>query len=132
MDFDHPDFLDALREALRNIQEGGPRRPPFRGQPRAVEEFKVNELPEFGGGTDPEKYLEWERKIERMFDFKDLDDEKSCKYAILKLSGSASLWFEWAESQENTRRQGENLILGILKTQTTKTVCSHKSSNCYL
>ena len=108
MDFDHPDFLDALREALRNIQEGGLRRPPFRGQPRAVEEFKVNELPEFGGGTDPEKYLEWERKIDRMFEFKDLEDEKRCKYAILRLSGGASLWFEGLKAKRT--REGKEKI----------------------
>ncbi|MCI05143.1 gag-pol poly protein, partial [Trifolium medium] len=58
------------------------------------DEFKITELPEFNGSADPEVYLEWERKIDRMFDFKDLDDEKRCKYAILKLSKSASLWYE--------------------------------------
>ncbi|XP_074300507.1 uncharacterized protein LOC141631784 [Silene latifolia] len=57
-----------------------------------MEEFKVSELPEFVGSTDPEDYLEWERKIERMFDFKGLDDEKNCKYAILKISRGAFLW----------------------------------------
>ncbi|XP_074298965.1 uncharacterized protein LOC141629956 [Silene latifolia] len=29
-----------------------------------------------------------------MFDFKDIDDEKRCKYAILKLRKNASLWYE--------------------------------------
>ncbi|XP_074302886.1 uncharacterized protein LOC141637221 [Silene latifolia] len=29
-----------------------------------------------------------------MFEFKDLDDEKCCKYAILRLSRGASLWYE--------------------------------------
>ncbi|XP_074292167.1 uncharacterized protein LOC141619029 [Silene latifolia] len=29
-----------------------------------------------------------------MFEFKDLDDEKCCKYAILRLSCGASLWYE--------------------------------------
>ncbi|XP_052627624.1 uncharacterized protein LOC128134186 [Lactuca sativa] len=65
MDFDDPEFLQNLREALRNIQEGGNRRQPRRGEHRVVEEFKVSELPKFVGGTDPERYLEWERKIEK-------------------------------------------------------------------
>ena len=64
-----------------------------------MDEFKVTELPEFVGGTDPEAYLEWERKIERMFDFKDIDDEKRGKYAILKLGRGASLWFEGLKSK---------------------------------
>ena len=64
-----------------------------------MDEFKVMELPEFVGGTDPEAYLEWQRKIERMFNFKDIDDEKRCKYAILKLGRGASLWFEGLKSK---------------------------------
>ena len=106
MDFNHPNFLHNLREALRGMQAGGGYHA-RRGQPR-VEEFKVNELPDFGGGTDPVKYLEWERKIDRMFDFKDLDDEKRCKYAILKLSGSASLWFEGLKAKR--AREGKEKI----------------------
>ncbi|XP_074302274.1 uncharacterized protein LOC141633751 [Silene latifolia] len=82
-----------LREALKNVQEREYRWQPRRFE-RVAEPFKVNELPEFVGGADPEAYLEWERKIDRMFDFKELDDEKRCKYAILKLSKGASLWFE--------------------------------------
>ncbi|XP_074265630.1 uncharacterized protein LOC141588074 [Silene latifolia] len=93
MDFDNPNFLQQLRDALRNMQERDDRWQPRRFE-RVAEPFKVNELPEFVGGADPEAYLEWERKIDRMFDFKELDDEKRCKYAILKLSKGASLWFE--------------------------------------
>lgn len=92
MNFDDPDFLLRLREALDNIQHQGARRGPVRGN--LVEEFKLNELPEFVGGTNPENYLEWERKIDRMFDFKEMDDERRCKFAILKLSKGASLWYE--------------------------------------
>ncbi|XP_074318277.1 uncharacterized protein LOC141655077 [Silene latifolia] len=58
------------------------------------DEFKILELAEFTGGTDPENYLDWERKIERFFDFKDITDEKRCRYAILRLIKGASLWFE--------------------------------------
>ena len=59
MNFDDPDFLHNLQEALRNVQEGMPRQP-RRGDARVVNDFKVTELPEFLGGTDPEVYLEWE------------------------------------------------------------------------
>ncbi|XP_074302964.1 uncharacterized protein LOC141637304 [Silene latifolia] len=93
MDPNNPNFLQNLIEALQNLSELSPRGTPRRGE-QSREEFKVSELPEFVGGTDPEDYLEWERKIERMFEFKDLDDEKCCKYAILRLSRGASLWYE--------------------------------------
>ncbi|XP_074298949.1 uncharacterized protein LOC141629936 [Silene latifolia] len=90
--YDEDNLVNRIREVLRTLPEGAGRM-----QPRRVlqqDEFKISQLPEFGGSTDPEDYLEWERKIERMFDFKDLDDEKRCKYAILKLSRTTSLWYE--------------------------------------
>ncbi|XP_074278018.1 uncharacterized protein LOC141601622 [Silene latifolia] len=93
MDPINPNLLQNLIEALQNLSELGVNGTPRRGE-QSREEFKVSELPEFVGGTDPEDYLEWERKIERMFEFKDLDDEKCCKYAILRLSRGASLWYE--------------------------------------
>ncbi|XP_039688557.1 uncharacterized protein [Medicago truncatula] len=95
VDYNSDDFMDRLREALRSVNLGDERWRSRRGEPRPnADEFKITELPEFNGSADPEVYLEWERKIDRMFDFKDLDDEKRCKYAILKLSKSASLWYE--------------------------------------
>ncbi|XP_074293077.1 uncharacterized protein LOC141619986 [Silene latifolia] len=64
MNFDDPNFLQSLKDALRNIPEFNTRWKPRRSE-RDGEEFKVSELPEFVGGADPEDYLEWERKIER-------------------------------------------------------------------
>ncbi|KAI3740085.1 hypothetical protein L2E82_30503 [Cichorium intybus] len=93
MECEDPDFLQKLHEALRNLPEGANRRQPRRDL-QGVDEFKVTKLPEFGGGTDPERYLDWERKIERMFEFKEVEYDKRCKYGILKLSAGASLWFE--------------------------------------
>ncbi|XP_074303022.1 uncharacterized protein LOC141637443 [Silene latifolia] len=95
MDFNDPNFLQNLQEALKNINFTlGQRMQPRREPVKYMDEFKINELPEFVGGTDPEEYFEWERQMERMFDFKDIDDEKRCKYAILKLRKNASLWYE--------------------------------------
>ncbi|XP_074305543.1 uncharacterized protein LOC141640760 [Silene latifolia] len=92
MNFDDPNFLRDLQRALKKLQEHDPKWQPRRE--RVIDEFKMSELPEFTGSTDPESYLEWERQIDRMFDFKRLDDEQSCKYAILKLRNGASLWYE--------------------------------------
>ncbi|XP_074306030.1 uncharacterized protein LOC141641258 [Silene latifolia] len=119
MNFDDPDFLQSLRNALRNIPELNPRWQPRRGE-RDVEEFKLSELSEFVGGTDPEDYLEWERKIERMFDFKGLDDEKSCKYAILKLSRGASLWYEGLKARRARAGKGKITSWESLKSKLRK------------
>ncbi|XP_056698272.1 uncharacterized protein [Spinacia oleracea] len=98
-EYDDETLLAQLRDMLRN-QPRGPR--------HKQDEFKINELPEFTGGTNPEEYLEWERKIERMFDFKDLNDEKRCKYAILKLGKGASLWFDGLKTKRT--RAGKDKI----------------------
>ncbi|XP_074282769.1 uncharacterized protein LOC141607312 [Silene latifolia] len=95
-EFDDDMLLENLRELLRNRPTGsryGPRPKP--------DEFKVSELPEFIGGTNPEDYLEWERRIDRLFDFKDLSDEKRCKYALLRLSKGASLWYEGLKARRS-------------------------------
>ena len=110
MNFNNPEFVHALREVMRGLQdeEGdrGRRYHARRGEPK--EECKANELPEFVGGTDPDRYLEWERKIERVFEFKDIEDDMACKLAILKLSGGASLWYEGLKSRRN--REGKEKI----------------------
>ncbi|XP_074314123.1 uncharacterized protein LOC141649331 [Silene latifolia] len=103
MNFDDPNFLENLQRALKKLQENDSKWLPRRE--RTVEEFEVSELPEFTGGTDPKDYLEWERKIERMFDFKVLDDAKRCKYAIRRLSGGASLWYESLKARRARARK---------------------------
>ncbi|XP_074304655.1 uncharacterized protein LOC141639422 [Silene latifolia] len=102
-EYDEDTLINHLQELLRNRPTGS--RSSLRPK---QDEFKVTELPEFTGGTNPEDYLEWERKIERMFDFKDLSDEKRCKFAILKLSKGASLWFEGMKSKRT--RAGKEKI----------------------
>ncbi|KAL9243869.1 hypothetical protein vseg_017707 [Gypsophila vaccaria] len=101
------ELLCILREALWGMHLRDTRFQPCRVEP-SHEEIKVNELPEFVGGTDPEEYLAWERKMERMFDFKDIEDDKRCKYAILKLGRGASFWFEGLKAKR--ARTGKDKI----------------------
>ncbi|XP_074304796.1 uncharacterized protein LOC141639621 [Silene latifolia] len=103
MDFDDLNFLKSLQKALKNLQEADSKLQPRRE--RVIDEFNVSELPEFTGGTDPEAYLEWERQIERVFYFKGLDDAKCCKYAIRRLSGEASLWYESLKARRARARK---------------------------
>ncbi|CAI9289309.1 unnamed protein product [Lactuca saligna] len=115
-------FLQNVREALRNVQEGGNRRQPRYDEHRVVEEFKASELPKFVSGTDPEHYLEWKRKIKRMFGFKEVDDEKRCKYAILKLSGGASWWFEGLKAKRTHEGKKKNCSWLSLKRKLIKNI----------
>ena len=47
-----------------------------------------------------------------MFEFKDVDDEKACKFFILKLCGGASLWFEGLKAKRT--REGKEKIASWL------------------
>ena len=73
-----------------------------------IEEIKLADLPTFEGDGDPESYLDWERRMDRLFDHKSLDDGKRYSYAILKLTRYASLWFD--SMQNHRERDGKAKI----------------------
>uniref|UniRef100_A0A803N3H9 Retrotransposon gag domain-containing protein n=1 Tax=Chenopodium quinoa TaxID=63459 RepID=A0A803N3H9_CHEQI len=52
-----------------------------------------------GGDGDPETYLDWERRLDRLFRYINLVNTKSFHYAILKLTKYASLWFKSFQNQ---------------------------------
>ena len=54
-------------------------------------DFKVD-IPEFEGQLDPDLFLDWLRTVERVFDYKDVPDEKKVKLVALKLRKYASIW----------------------------------------
>jgi len=50
------------------------------------------EVPEFKGKLDPEEFLNWLRTIERVFEYKDVPDDKKVKLVALRLRKYASIW----------------------------------------
>ncbi|XP_010695087.1 uncharacterized protein LOC104907794 [Beta vulgaris subsp. vulgaris] len=76
--------------------------PRHRQPPRDDDRGLRLDLPDFDGAMKPEKFLEWLQRMERVFDYKDYDDAKRFKIAILKLIGYASLWYE---NLKNKRRK---------------------------
>ncbi|KAK9689361.1 hypothetical protein RND81_09G054900 [Saponaria officinalis] len=57
------------------------------------------DIPEFNGELDAEKFLDWVRQTERIFEYKDYDEHKQFKVATLKLTKYASLWYENLKKQ---------------------------------
>ena len=51
--------------------------------------FKV-EIPEFGGDLNGEGFIDWLSIVERVFDLKDVPDNKRVKLVAVKLRGRAS------------------------------------------
>ncbi|RDX76488.1 hypothetical protein CR513_43516, partial [Mucuna pruriens] len=67
-----------------------------RGEPRRdnyLGNIKMT-IPTFLRKNDPEVYLEWERKVEHVFDCNNYFEEKKVKLAIVKFTNYASIWRE--------------------------------------
>ena len=49
-------------------------------------------IPAFHGKSDPEAYLEWEKKVERVFECHNYTEEKKVKLAAVEFTDYASVW----------------------------------------
>ncbi|XP_074278650.1 uncharacterized protein LOC141602245 [Silene latifolia] len=65
------------------------------------------DIPDFNGDLDPEKFLDWIRKAERVFEYKQYDEHKQFKVAILKLTKYASLWYENLKKQRKRDKKSK-------------------------
>ncbi|VFQ93342.1 unnamed protein product [Cuscuta campestris] len=78
-------------------------------KPKANEgsDFKVD-IPTFEGKNDPDEFLEWLETVERVFDFKDVSDEKKVKIVALKFQKYASTW--WTNTCTKRRRNDKEPV----------------------
>ena len=65
-------------------------------------------IPSFQGKSDPETYLEWEKKMEFVFDCHNYSEIKKVKLAVVEFSDYAITW--WDQLVLNRRRNGERPI----------------------
>ena len=80
---------------------------PFRPRGGNNLDFKVD-IPEFEGQLDPNIFIDWLCTVERVFDYKDVPDEKKVKLVALKLRKYASIW--WANVVAKRFRKGKSKI----------------------
>jgi len=66
-------------------------RPELRFQANIVD-FKV-EIPEFEGKLDLEEFLDWLHTVKRVFEYKDVPEDKRIKLVALRLRKYESLWW---------------------------------------
>ena len=62
-------------------------------------------IPSFNGKADVDAYLEWERKVEMVFNCQNYSDDKKVKLAALEFSDYALIW--WDELVKSRRRNRE-------------------------
>jgi len=65
-------------------------------------------IPPFQGKYDPEAYLEWEKKIELVFECHNYSENKKVKLAAIEFSDYAMIW--WDQLTTSRRRNGEHPI----------------------
>ena len=84
------------------LEEVGP--PSLQQQPRRVDHNIKLKIPSFEGTSDPEMYLEWVQRVEKIFEYYDYTDAQKCKLAALEFTDYANLWWENVKAQR--RRDG--------------------------
>ena len=65
-------------------------------------------IPSFQGRTDPEVYLDWEKKINLVFDCHYYSEEKKVKLAVIEFTDYAIIW--WDQLVTNRSRNNERPV----------------------
>ena len=65
-------------------------------------------IPAFQGKSDPEAYLEWEKKMELIFNCQNYTELKKVNLAAIEFTDYAIVW--WDQFCINRRRNGERPI----------------------
>ena len=65
---------NSLEDSGEDVYERRPKRH-HRPQDRSYNDFKVD-IPNFEGQLDPDVFLNWLQTVERVFEFKDIPDER--------------------------------------------------------
>ena len=107
-DYEGEDDLDDDQVTLVG-QQINPRRQAKRGCPnddvdRNLGSIKMK-IPSFQGRNDPDVYLEWERKVELIFECHNYSEDKKVKLAAVEFSDYAIVW--WDQFCKERRRYRE-------------------------
>jgi len=89
-----------------NYEEDTPRRA-RRRQESGLGDFRVD-IPEFEGQLAPDHFRDWLQTVERIFEYREVPENKKVKLVALKLRKYASIW--WASLVAKRVRNGKGKI----------------------
>ncbi|TXG46352.1 hypothetical protein EZV62_028147 [Acer yangbiense] len=78
--------------------ESTPPHPRFLRNFRSGFDMKVD-IPDFEGKMQPDDFIDWFTTVERIFDFKDVPENRKVKVVAIKLRKHASIWWEHLKRQ---------------------------------
>ena len=91
----------------------------FQRDPRWQDGTKTNlgnikmKVPSFQGKNNPEAYLEWEKKVELIFECHNYSEEKKVKLAIIEFTNYAIIW--WDQLMMNRRRNHKEMEIAMIR-----------------
>ena len=91
--------------------EGEKEERPFQSRGGNNLDFKVD-IPEFEGHFHPDLFLDWLRTVGRVFDYKDVLEQKKVKLVALKLQKYASIWWANVVAKRASKRKSQDPFLG--------------------
>lgn len=66
------------------------------------------EIPVYEGSLNAEELMDWISSLDKYFDYEEVDDIKKVKFAVIRLKGHATIW--WDEIQTSRTRQRKSKI----------------------
>ncbi|XP_040955925.1 uncharacterized protein, partial [Gossypium hirsutum] len=105
-----PSEVESDQASNQSERRRGQRNRGLRDRGQVDDDLKSIKLsiPPFHGKSDPEAYLEWERKIEMVFECHNYSESKKVKLAAIEFSDYAMIW--WDQLTTSRRRNGERPI----------------------
>ncbi|KAL5540963.1 hypothetical protein UlMin_044255 [Ulmus minor] len=98
--------LEPIHERLDKVEAGTPRENQQDNPNRDNDLGNIKiKIPSFQGKNDPEAYLEWETKMEMVFDCHNYSEIKKVKLAAIEFTDYAIVW--WDQLLINRRRNRE-------------------------
>ena len=97
-EFEDEDDQSSLNNEDRFMPRGERHRRGFRRDPRWQDGTNRNlrnikmKIPSFQGKNDPKVYLEWEKKVEFIFECHNYFEEKKVKIAMIEFTNYAIIW----------------------------------------
>jgi len=94
--------IDESSSESSSLRSRRPQRQSFRDN-----DIKVD-IPDFEGKLHPDEFVDWLQTVERVFEYKEILEEKKVKIIAVKLKKHASIW--WENLKTKRAREGKSKI----------------------
>ena len=63
------------------------------------------EVPTYKGGLDTNELLDWINEMDKFFDYDEMNEERKVKFAVTRLKGHASLWWNGVQTERRNQEK---------------------------